>query len=198
MLRAMTTTTTITTAATVTTTRPTRTAPGPTRRTPRTTHPILLPGSPPAPRPAGAPPAVPFLRLLRHEPDAEAPVAASTAPAAPPVLPVPDLHATTELRRRAHQVLSMVLEAVDGRRPLGHVTPHLAPRALRYARAALARPVFRPTGRLTSLHLSRPRPDAVEVAAVHRVGPRARAVAARFEGSPDAPDRWRCVSLRLL
>jgi hypothetical protein len=147
----------------------------------------------------------PYLRLLRHEPDPDGPEDSGTPDAsastdvahrAPPV--PDDLHGTPELRRRAYRVLCLVLEAVDGRRPIGHVAPHLHPGALRYVRAAVTRPQVRPTGRLSSLHVSRPRPDAVEVTAVRRVGPRARAVAARFEGSPDEPDRWRCVTLRLM
>jgi hypothetical protein len=52
---------------------------------------------------------------------------------------------------------------------------------------------------MTSLHVSRPCADAVEVAAVYRIGGRARALAARFEGpAPEEPAAWRCVTLRLL
>ncbi len=192
--------------------RPVRTEPHPARRTTRAAPPVpvpvplvpghLVPGVPAAGQRAPSAPAGPYLRLLRHEPDPDAPDApdAVAGPevdhAAPPV--PDDLQGTPDLRRRAHQVLSLVLEAIDGRRPIGHVAPHLHPGALRYVRAALARPQVRPTGRLSSLHVSRPRADAVEVTAVRRVGPRARAVAARFEGSPDEPDRWRCVTLRLM
>ena len=168
-----------------------------------------VPGVGPAAAPARpAPPHAPDrpkprLRLLRPEPDpdddegAAAPVG---SPAPVPRVPVPDdLRPTADQRRRAHQVLRLTLEVVDGRRPLAHVAPHLEPRALRYVRAACGtRPAAGPPRRLTSLHVSRPCPGAVEVAAVHRAGGRSRVVAARFEGRPDDPARWRCSTLRLL
>jgi hypothetical protein len=146
-------------------------------------------------------PRVPRLRLLRYEPevDPQDGPAVTAAPVRGPAPRVPDdLQPTPDLRRRAHQVLWLVLEVLDGRRPLAHLTPHLDPRALRYVRAASGqRPAVRPS-RMTSLHVHRPSAGAVEVAAVHRGRGRARALAARFEGRPDEPDRWRCVTLRLL
>ena len=142
----------------------------------------------------------PRLRLLRPEPEPD-----EDGPIVAPAIPVPhrpvtvDLRPTPDLRRRAHQVLRLTLEVVDGRRPLAHVAPHLEPRALRYVRAACAvSPTARPPRRLTSLHVSRPSPGAVEVAAVHSAGERSRVVAARLEGHPDDPARWRCSTLRLL
>lgn len=158
------------------------------RPVPEPTHPV-----PPAV-------AVPHLRLLRHEPDPDGPSAPAPARAGRAAPPVPaDLRETAELRRRAHQVLYLLLEVLDGRRPLAHLSAHLDERALRYVRAALGQhPRGRPPTRLTSLHVYRPRADAVEVAAVHRAGGRARALAARFEGRPDDPRRWRCVTLRLI
>ena len=146
-----------------------------------------------------APTAYPRLRLLRHEPDPDAapltPPARSTTPA--PEVP-DDLRETVDLRRRAHQVLCLVLEVIDGRRPLGHLAAHLEPPALRYVRAAVGRPAGRRPSRLASLHVSRPCTGAVEVAAVHHAGGRVRAMAARFEGRPDEPARWRCVTVRLV
>ena len=161
--------------------------------------------APELPRTDDAPPRTPRLRLLRHEPDPDddADRFPVTRPAAavrglPP--PVPDdLCPTPDLRRRVHQVVGLVLEVLGGRRPLAHLVPHLDPRAVRYVRAALAqRPAARRPSRMTSLHVHRPRADAVEVAAVHRTGARAGVLAARFEGRPDEPGRWRCVTLRLL
>lgn len=154
--------------------------------------PIALPRPAPAPR----------LRLLRHEPEPEPEpdgpepaVHAATEAMAPAVR---DLRETVELRRRAHQVLWLVLEVVHGRRTLAHLAPHLDPAALRYVRAAVGGLPGRPAYRLASLHVSRPRPDAIEVAAVRRCGGRARAMVARFEGRPAEPARWRCVMVRLL
>jgi hypothetical protein len=142
---------------------------------------------------------------LRHEPDADEsddphalapPHGATRAPCLPPVA---DLRPTAEQRRRAHQVVWLVLEVLGGRRPLGHLAPHLEPPALRYVRAALGQaPAARRAWRMTSLHVHRPCGGALEVAAVHRAGDRARVLSARFEGLPDEPDRWRCVTLRLL
>jgi hypothetical protein len=160
-------------------------------------------------------PRTPALRLLRYEPDPDGPPAVlggrpERTPTAPVGLPSPDgAPEIAALRRRAGYVLRLALEVLDGRRPLTHLTPYLDPSALRYVRAALAqRPAARPASRMTSLHASRPSPNAVEVAAVYRLGGRARALAARFEGPVDDgtasanrtadPADWRCVTLRLL
>jgi hypothetical protein len=160
----------------------------------------------------------PRLRLLRYEPDPDHGPSASadirpgpSSDTSPPV--VADLRETPALRRRALAVLRLTLEVLDGRRPLTQLAPHLDPSALRYVRAAHAQshparahsaqraPVRHPS-RLTSVHLRRARVDAVEVAAVYRIGARARALAARFEGPAPGPaddaSRWRCVTLRLL
>jgi len=163
------------------------------------------PLAPDAPRTA-APFRAPRLRLLRHEPEPEDdahryPAAAGRGTAVggvpPPVLD--DLCPTPDLRRRVHQVVGLVLEVLAGRRPPAQLVPHLDPSAVRYVRAALAqRPAEHRPSRLTSLHVHRPCADAVEVAAVHRAGTRAGALAARFEGRPDEPGRWRCVTVRLL
>lgn len=178
---------------------------------------VTLAPAPPTPTaPVAAPPGAtpparygtagprPRLRRLRTDPDPEPDPAPDDGVAARPAVarhpPVPaELRPTPELRRRAHQVLRLALEVVDGRRPLAHVAPHLEPCALRYVRAACGvRPPVGPPRRLTSLHVSRPRPGAVEVAAVHSAGGRTRVLAARFEGRPDDPTRWRCSTLRLL
>ena len=191
----------MTTATAPATLRPASPEPAPARP--------VAPGSPPTVRPgpgpdrpltaALRPTTAPRLRLLRHEPEPDRPNAAADGPTPRPVAPVADLRETADLRRRAHQVLSLVLEVVHGRRTLAHLAPHLEPSVLRYVRAASVGSPGRSTSRLTSLHVSRPCPGAIEVAAVRRHGGRARAVAARFEGRPDQPAaRWRCVTLRLL
>ena len=167
----------------------------------------------------------PRLRLLRYEPAAEEPTGPPTPPVRARTRPTAVLTAVTDttdigvLRRRAEQVLRMTLEVLDGRRPVAQLAGHLEPRALRYVRAAVAqRPAGRQPSRMTSLHVDRPCTGAIEVAAVYRRGPRARALAARFEpvcpgaaasrvpraatGEPAAragdPREWRCVTLRLL
>jgi hypothetical protein len=147
----------------------------------------------------------PSLRLLRYEPESgeqsEAPP--SVRPHVPAVAVAVDATDTVVVRRRAEQVLRLTFEVLDGRRPVAQLTGHLEPRALRYVRAAVAqRRAAQQPARMTSLHLDQPCPDVAEVAAVYRRGPRARALAARFErvpaAEPDDPRRWRCVMLRLL
>ena len=167
----------------------------------------------------------PRLRLLRYEPEPEPepdrPAAAqpATVPGRRPYVVPVDHVDPADLRRHVERVLRLALEVLDGRRPLAQLTPHLAPSTVRYMRAALAgRPPLREPSRMTSLHLGRPRPGAAEVAVVYRRGPRARALAARFEqarpgSGPAGPPRattsrtdtaaaprpeWRCVTLRLL
>ena len=152
---------------------------------------------------------VPRLRPVRYEPDPDAAVP-TPVPATPARGPAPDrptLHepgpderaADDEALRRAHAVLRLALEVLDGRRPAAHLVAHVAPPALRYVRAA-ARPDSRPAptpSRLTSLRVCRPRARVAEVAAVCKVDGRIRALAARFERSGDAPSGWRCTVLRL-
>ena len=100
-------------------------------------------------------------------------------------------HPWAELSRSYR--LSVLSRELDGRRPLAQLTPHLTPSTVRYMRAALAgRPPLREPSRMTSLHLGRPRTGVAEVAVVYRRGPRARALAARFEARDG---RWQCVAL---
>jgi Family of unknown function (DUF6459) len=142
-----------------------------------------------------APALVPRLRRVRYEPapgePPSAPTPVSSQPASPPRVGVAD-----GMPRHAQLVLQLVLEALDGRRPLGHLAPHFAPSALRYLRAA-RRPRCGEPARLTSVHVCRPGSDAAEIAAVYRLAGRARAVAARFERPPDRPLAWQCVAIRL-
>ena len=163
----------------------------------------------------------PRLRLLRYEPDPDGPPPPqqSTAPARRPHIVPVDPVDKADPRRCIDRVLRLALEVLDGRRPLAQLAPHLAPSAVRYMRAAVAqRPPLREPARMTSLHVSRPGSNVAEVAVVYRRGPRARALAARFEqgrwgtgpvrvahpaaGRPDAraagTPQWRCVTLRLL
>jgi hypothetical protein len=153
----------------------------------------------------------PLLRLLRYEPDPDRPVPAPapTPPVRRPYVVPTDVVDPAALRRHVERVLRLALEVLDGRRPLAQLLPHLAPSAVRYMRAAVAqRPALREPARMTSLHVGRPGSGVAEVAAVYRRGPRARALAARFEDARDGPavarspadgrPEWRCVTLRLL
>jgi hypothetical protein len=161
----------------------------------------------PATRPHAPSARAPRVRPLPYEPEPDAAGGGRDGPAQPgraarPDVPVPldtvDPRETAALCRRAHDVLRLAVEVLDGRRPLAHLAPHLAPPALRYVRAARRTgAVHREASRLTSLHLSRPVEEAVEVAAVCRLAGRVRALAARFEGHAGDPAGWRCVTVRL-
>jgi hypothetical protein len=91
-------------------------------------------------------------------------------------------------------VLRLLLEVLDGRRPVAQLDEHLTRPALRCVRAAGCRGSGR--SRLTSMRVCRPVPGAAEVAAVYRLDGRARALAARFERTRDGAG-WRCVAVRL-
>jgi hypothetical protein len=161
----------------------------------------------------------PRLRLLRYEPDGPPPPQPPTAPVRRPQVVPADPVDPADLRRCIERVVRLALEVLDGRRPLAQLAPYLTPSAVRYVRAAVAqRPPVREPARMTSLHVRRPGAGVAEVAAVYRRGPRARALAARFErglpgagparvphastarSDPRTADRpqWRCVVLRLL
>lgn len=99
------------------------------------------------------------------------------------------------LRQSAGSILRLLLEVLDGRRPLVQLAPYLAPSVLRYVRAA-GRTGGGPS-RLTSVRVCRLRASAAEVAAVYRANGRARAVAIRLEQPRDAPGTWRCTAIRL-
>lgn len=146
-----------------------------------------------------APPSVPRLRLVQYEPDPEG-VGLATRPlrtaaisrVAQAPLPTPP---DERIRRHIQQVLRLALEVLDGRRPVAQLDAFVDPSTLRYLRAAGGRGSG--PGRLTSLRMCWPRPDAVEAAAVYRVDGRARALAARFEQLDDRAESWQCVAMRL-
>lgn len=106
-----------------------------------------------------------------------------------------------EVAAAVNRILRSALEALDGRRPLGHVARHLDPSALRYWRAVVhGAPGPRAASRLQRVIVGMPGPHIAEVAAVCVIGGRPRALAARFESAPDSPAaarRWRCTVLRL-
>ena len=125
-------------------------------------------------------------------PTAAAPVLPQADPASLPV--VEDLPDSDVLQGPVRRLLALVLEAVDGRRPVDQLAPALAPPVLRYVRAArLPRRPAR-ASRAGSLRLCRPTEQAVEVAAVATIDRRVRAIAARFHTDQDA---MRCVALRI-
>ena len=145
----------------------------------------------------------PHVRALRYEPPPRQPwPIARPAPAASAVPRSPAPGSAAEdpdvrgdgLHHVAQAVLRLMLEVLDGRRPVAQLDEHLTRPALRCVRAAGCRGSGR--SRLTSMRVCRPAPDAEEVAAVYRLDGRARAVAARFERTRDGAG-WRCVAVRL-
>ena len=115
------------------------------------------------------------------------------APQEPVVDVVPDPVAI----RSAFRVLAMMMEVLDGRRPVRQMTSLAAPWVIRYLRAIPLGPGSVPGGaRVLSFHPSQPHEGSVEVAASVRLRGRRRAVAASFEltGLED----WVCDTLRIL
>jgi hypothetical protein len=122
---------------------------------------------------------------------------------------------------RAELVLRLVLEVVAGRRPPAQLHGMVTRRVLRYVAAEATRPpahdraprrlsrmaeVRQPqlgssTGPgLRSMRICHPVDEVAEVSAVWRYHNRVRALAARFELVPTAPDtapQWRCTVLRI-
>ncbi|MEJ2855975.1 MULTISPECIES: Rv3235 family protein [unclassified Saccharothrix] len=101
--------------------------------------------------------------------------------------PTPPDHRTATV----HHLLTAVVEAVDGRRPLRQLAAHLTPPAAAEVGKALGQ-----GARLNRMRVCRISPEVTELSAVvsTRTG-RVRALAARMEWSGD---RWRCTAFHLL
>lgn len=169
-----------------------------TRRSTIARHSAGMTTTHPAPTTAAVP-QVPRLRLVRYEPDPEEAGLATrplTTASIPRVLPPPPPAPPDErVRQHVQQVLRLTLEVLDGRRPIAQLGAFIDPSTLRYLRAVGRRGPG--PSRLTSLRMCRPRPDAVEAAAVYRVDGRVRALAARFEQLDGRSGSWQCVAMRL-
>jgi hypothetical protein len=148
------------------------------------------------------------LPLPCYEPDGPPPPL--ELPLQPTRLPeqpsVPAMRTLSEAAARAgaHVMLRLMLEVLDGRRPVGHLAAGVTGPVRRYVVAAVgsvqrARSGRRPTpaARLRSLRVSQPCDDVAEVSAVCHLRGRIRAVAARFELDDAAPLGWRCTAVRL-
>jgi hypothetical protein len=88
-----------------------------------------------------------------------------------------------------------LLEVVDGRRSADQLRTVAEPVVVRYARAACPPRPPKRVARVLSLRVSRPAEHAVEATAVISLGGRIRAMASRFEQSPQG---WRCAAVRIL
>lgn len=143
-----------------------------------------------------------------YEPDGPAPpLELPLQPAGrPEPPPVPAMRTLSEAAARAgaHVMLRLMLEVLDGRRPVAHVAAGATGPVLRYVVAA-AGSVHRstsgrrstPAARVRSLRVSQPCEDVAEVSAVCQLRGRIRALAARFELDDGAPLAWRCTAIRL-
>lgn len=121
------------------------------------------------------------------------------APAQPPVaIPAPDGPALPAPDQWGRRFLIALLETAAGRRPVQQLSRHTTLAVLTGLQAdpaAVARlaPQRRP-GSVRTVRCSRPNDRVAEFSAVIQVGPRYRAVAARFEAHNDS---WRCVRLQI-
>jgi rhodanese-related sulfurtransferase len=120
-------------------------------------------------------------------------------PARPPVSVPADLPFDPAVCARARWVLQVVLEVLDGHRPLAQLRRIVDPSPLAYLRAVTGQlgAGRRPRSRLGTVRVCQPHDGAAEVAAVCRVGGRVRAVAMRLEAA-GADQGWRCRVIRLI
>jgi hypothetical protein len=139
-----------------------------------------LPGYEPNPSPRRKPGLTRRRLWLVDEPPPEPPAVEEELPAA--------------LRDRIWHLLNQVLEAIDGRRPVGQLRPH-------FTRQAFAAIETRSRGRAAPnrsrplrLHARQPVGGVVEACGLVEIDARPRAVAVRFE----LRDRLRCTVFRLL
>jgi uncharacterized protein DUF6459 len=97
----------------------------------------------------------------------------------------------------AQRLVTVVLEAFTGRRPVAQLRPLVTPGLFTVLNAG-RRPRWCAEGastvRITSVRVSEPVDGVAEVAAVARRDGRAHAVAARMEG---IDGRWRCTALQV-
>ena len=127
---------------------------------------------------------------------------AGVAPVAPrPPVAVPQMwQASREVRAQLTRVVVLLLEVLDGRRPVAGVAVLVTPPVARYLRAARTVRPGTVSRLLSAAHVFTPRPGVAEVAAVCRINSKVRAVALRFEldVQPDDGPAWRVSVLRVL
>ena len=96
-------------------------------------------------------------------------------------------------RQFAGRMMTKILEACQGRRPLAQIRQLLEPEL--YERLLAAEPPGKQPCVMRSVHTCRPADNTVESCATVHSGPRAFAIAARFEISPTG---WLCTRFELL
>jgi hypothetical protein len=137
----------------------------------------VLPGYEPKPGPSPHRFGRHRLRLVEDRPDR--PPADDVAPA---------------LCSRLWHLINQVLEAIDGRRPLGQLRPHFTATALSSIETRAKGRTTQTRSRLRSLHARQPADGVVEACGVAEIDDRRRAVAARFE----VREPLRCSVFRVL
>jgi hypothetical protein len=131
---------------------------------------------------------------------AAAPLPPIAAPAPPRPPGMPTWAESGRTRARLALLVGLILEAVDGRRPLDQVRDLVVP-AVYASLCTRRRQVLGRRHRLRSLHTCRPRPDTVELCATVAISqgqrpPRYAAFVARFVD--EGPTGLRCTVFRQL
>lgn len=150
---------------------------------------ITLPGPPTAP-------ARPRLRPVHYEPlPGQTPARAAPVEVSRPERPSSAAREFVDAHHAATRILRLAFEVLDGKRPPLQLAPYLAPRPLRYWRAATGQRATRAPVRHGRIRLCMPCSGVAEVAVTCRMDGTFRALAARFE---HADGRWRCTAVRIL
>lgn len=111
----------------------------------------------------------------------------------PQPLPPRQAGISARTRHAVGTLTAALVETLRGRRPLGHLEPHLHPAVVDLVGRLLANGAM-PGLRLASLHLSRPAPKVVEAAARLELGAQSRAAALGYARTGTS---WRLVAVEL-
>ena len=111
-----------------------------------------------------------------------------------PPAPLPAEEVPAALVGRIRNLLCQVLEAIDGRRPVGQLRPQFTPTAFGSIQTRARGRVAPKRSRLTRLHTTQPTTGVVEACALAEIDARPRALAARFE----LREPLRCSVFRVL
>lgn len=108
--------------------------------------------------------------------------------------PEPVQEVPAALVSRIRNLLCQVLEAIDGRRPVGQLRPQFTPTAFGSIQTRARGRVAPKRSRLTRLHTTQPTTGVVEACGLAEIDARPMALAARFE----VREPLRCSVFRVL
>ncbi|GAA3434524.1 Rv3235 family protein [Kutzneria kofuensis] len=111
----------------------------------------------------------------------------------PPQPPAAD-EVPAALVDRIRHLVNQVLEAIDGRRPVGQLRPHFTPTAYSAIQTRSRGRATPNRSRLRRLHARQPTAGVVEACGLAEIDARPRAIAARFE----VREALRCSVFRVL